>query len=111
MRSKWQTTNIKRGIIMENKQYQPKTGARCGCRRGVWRDNCPYCEGTGWTINFKSFHTKTMPEQWMAEKTDEAATKRIKIVCYCITGKKDCPYCKGEGTVWVQVIGTPYREE
>jgi hypothetical protein len=32
--------------------YQPKTGARCGCRRGVQRDNCPNCEGTGWVINF-----------------------------------------------------------
>jgi len=33
--------------------YQPKTGARCGCRRGVQRDNCPACEGTGWLIDFR----------------------------------------------------------
>ena len=32
--------------------YQPKTGARCGCKRGVQRDNCPACEGTGWVIDF-----------------------------------------------------------
>jgi hypothetical protein len=32
--------------------YQPKTGAKCGCRRGVMRDNCPTCEGTGWVIDF-----------------------------------------------------------
>ena len=28
--------------------YQPKTGERCTCKRGVQRDNCPECEGTGW---------------------------------------------------------------
>lgn len=34
--------------------YQPKTGARCSCKRGVWRDNCPTCEGTGWVIDFQA---------------------------------------------------------
>ena len=28
-------------------EYQPKTGAACGCKRGVQRDNCPACEGHG----------------------------------------------------------------
>lgn len=32
--------------------YQPKTGQRCGCKRGIERDNCPDCEGTGWRIDF-----------------------------------------------------------
>ena len=32
--------------------YQPKTGARCFCKRGVQRDNCPTCEGTGWQVDF-----------------------------------------------------------
>lgn len=32
--------------------YQPKTGAKCSCKRGVERDNCPTCEGTGWVIDF-----------------------------------------------------------
>lgn len=36
--------------------YQPKTGARCSCKRGVWRDNCPTCEGTGWIIDFAAIH-------------------------------------------------------
>jgi hypothetical protein len=36
-----------------SKAYQPKTGQRCGCKRGVWRDNCPNCEGTGWVIDFR----------------------------------------------------------
>jgi len=34
--------------------YQPKTGARCSCRRGLERDNCPSCEGTGWVIDFRA---------------------------------------------------------
>lgn len=33
--------------------YQPKTGARCSCKQGIQRDNCPNCEGTGWVIDFR----------------------------------------------------------
>ena len=33
--------------------YQPKTGECCHCRRGVERDNCPDCEGTGMRIDFR----------------------------------------------------------
>ena len=32
--------------------YQPKTGQSCFCKRGVQRDNCPSCEGTGMRIDF-----------------------------------------------------------
>ena len=39
---------------MKAPQYQPKTGAKCACRRGVQRDNCPACEGTGWVIDFRA---------------------------------------------------------
>jgi hypothetical protein len=39
--------------------YQPKTGARCSCRRGVARDNCPNCEGTGWVIDFAAIRAAT----------------------------------------------------
>ena len=38
--------------------YTPKTGARCSCRRGVERDNCPNCEGTGWVIDFRAIHER-----------------------------------------------------
>ena len=38
--------------------YQPKTGAKCACRRGVARDNCPACEGTGWAIDFAAIHAE-----------------------------------------------------
>lgn len=36
------------------KAYQPKTGAKCACKRGQERDNCPICEGTGQVIDFKA---------------------------------------------------------
>jgi hypothetical protein len=34
--------------------YQPKTGQKCTCKRGIERDNCPACEGTGMMIDFKA---------------------------------------------------------
>lgn len=40
--------------------YQPKTGARCTCRPGVWRDNCPNCEGTGMVIDFRLIRSMTV---------------------------------------------------
>jgi hypothetical protein len=43
---------------MKSTQYQPKTGAKCSCKRGVYRDNCPNCEGTGWVIDFKAIHDR-----------------------------------------------------
>ena len=42
------------------RQYQPKTGQRCTCRPGIWRDNCPACEGTGWQIDFRAIRARNM---------------------------------------------------
>lgn len=39
-------------------EYQPKTGAKCFCKRGVQRDNCPSCEGTGWQIDFGAIRAR-----------------------------------------------------
>lgn len=39
-------------------KYQPKTGAKCGCRQGVQRDNCPNCEGTGYVIDFQAIRNR-----------------------------------------------------
>ena len=38
--------------------YQPKTGARCTCKPGVQRDNCPDCEGTGMRIDFAAIRAR-----------------------------------------------------
>ncbi len=40
-------------------EYQPKTGAKCSCKRGVQRDNCPACEGTGWCIDFAAIRNRS----------------------------------------------------
>lgn len=39
-------------------EYQPKTGAKCSCKRGVQRDNCPTCEGTGHVIDFRAIRNR-----------------------------------------------------
>ena len=38
--------------------YQPKTGQACSCKRGVQRDNCPQCEGTGTIIDFAAIRAR-----------------------------------------------------
>lgn len=38
--------------------YQPKTGDKCHCKRGIQRDNCPACEGTGWLIDFAAIRAR-----------------------------------------------------
>ena len=43
---------------MKTTQYQPKTGQACGCKRGVQRDNCPQCEGTGQRIDFSAIRAR-----------------------------------------------------
>ena len=30
----------------------------CSCKRGVARDNCPACEGTGRRIDFRALHAR-----------------------------------------------------
>jgi hypothetical protein len=40
-------------------EYQPKTGAKCGCRPGQQRDNCPRCEGTGEVIDFAAIRARS----------------------------------------------------
>lgn len=44
------------GIPMS--ENQPTTGARCGCKPGIQRDNCANCEGTGWVIDFAKIRNR-----------------------------------------------------
>jgi predicted amidophosphoribosyltransferase len=54
--------------------YQPKTGQPCDCKAGVYRDNCPKCEGTGWQIDFAAIRSRSIPKphkpwsQWRNKK-------------------------------------------
>lgn len=43
--------------------YQPNTGAKCSCKRGIQRDNCPNCEGTGWVIDFRAIRERIYNEK------------------------------------------------
>ncbi len=82
-------------------EYQPKTGAKCGCRRGVWRDNCPNCEGTGWVINFAAIQMrrtiKSKPELYTCPNCAETVSGPVN---YC--GMLKCVWChtafEAEGT-------------
>ena len=46
------------GAPPASKEYQPKTGARCSCRPGQQRDNCPNCEGTGMVVDFAAIRAR-----------------------------------------------------
>lgn len=50
------------GHALRRKPYQPKTGAKCSCRPGIWRDNCPQCEGTGWVIDFRAIRERPLTQ-------------------------------------------------
>lgn len=43
--------------------FTPLTGESCSCRRGVERDNCPACEGTGNRIDFAAIHREQGQEE------------------------------------------------
>jgi hypothetical protein len=43
---------------MNKGPYQPKTGQPCHCKKGIHRDNCPDCEGTGWRIDFAAIRAR-----------------------------------------------------
>ena len=42
----------------------PLTGSACGCKRGIERDNCPNCEGTGKAIDWRKFHADKKAKEW-----------------------------------------------
>lgn len=47
-------------VTPDRPEYQPKTGVRCSCKRGIERDNCPNCEATGWVIDFKKIRDRNI---------------------------------------------------
>lgn len=65
--------------------YSPKTGARCTCKRGAMRDNCPNCEGTGWAIDFRAIHAQRAAD----------ALKSAPIVMVRQDYSATCEHCGG----------------
>ena len=52
--------------------YQPKTGQPCGCKRGLERDNCPACEGTGMRIDFAAIRARNIRALMVVNGTGDA---------------------------------------
>ena len=77
--------------------YQPKTGVRCSCKRGVERDNCPTCEGTGMVIDFAAIRAESNV-RWLKQDDGERDYTCSKYGCnydgdtYC----QNCGFAKGE---------------
>lgn len=49
------------------------TGAPCACRRGIERDNCPACEGTGRRLDFQAMRTARIRERLVRFAREEGA--------------------------------------
>lgn len=49
----------------------PRTGERCGCKPGIYRDNCPRCEATGWVIDFRAIHAARHERDRMKEAAND----------------------------------------
>ena len=54
------------------KEYQPKTGVKCSCKKGIERDNCARCEGTGMQIDFKKIREQNAPKFLTIEQAMKA---------------------------------------
>jgi hypothetical protein len=58
----------------------PRLGP-CGCRRGIERDNCPQCEGTGQAIDWRQYHAskalkdRSQTEDYRLQQAQLAARK------------------------------------
>ena len=77
---------------MKTTQYQPKTGQACGCKRGVQRDNCPQCEGTGQRIDFSAIRARKF-----------CADSNVPTVPACPAGE----HTPGPWTVGLDYDGAP----
>ena len=75
--------------------YQPKTGAACGCRRGVERDNCPNCEGTGQVIDFAAIRARRI-EPASNPQGATAGEERLEILGDAVDGRLGTQYASDE---------------
>jgi hypothetical protein len=68
--------------------YQPKTGEKCACKRGIERDNCPRCEGTGEVIDFAAIRNSCPCGSGQPKEAEHDA--RGIFLCYV------CDRCRRE---------------
>lgn len=77
------------------------TGAPCGCERGIERDNCPQCEGTGKVIDFAKFRRREIvpifvnqdPRGYALKIDDAWIKKQRQHECGYIGPCTTCPSC------------------
>lgn len=74
-RFKWTPPAEKKPVPAGHGPYQPKTGARCHCKPGVQRDNCPDCEGTGMRIDFKAIRERPLSAKPAGEPLPDTPAK------------------------------------
>lgn len=74
------------------KTYTPRTGAACGCKRGVERDNCPACEGTGRAIDFAAIHARRLACPGCGNRRKETVNG---VGPFCVT--EGCAFCNVTG--------------
>ena len=55
----------------------PTKGA-CHCRRGLERDNCPDCEGTGQAIDWRAWHSRPKAPAGFADRVIQRLTAEQK---------------------------------
>lgn len=96
---------------MKTTQYQPKTGAKCHCRPGQQRDNCPSCEGTGWQVDFKAIR-KRKNDLFPLKDGDLFKGERVageikpphkEPICWTLTGNW---YRRSDGEQMTSAAGT-----
>ena len=68
--------------------YQPKTGRACSCRRGVQRDNCPTCEGTGQVVDFLAIRRRAAER---IETKTLSKSEMTDLLARALTGQSDDP--------------------
>lgn len=57
--------------------YQPKTEQPCGCKKGMQRDNCSACEGTGLRIDFAKIRQEGKKWQTMPHTPGPLTIQRL----------------------------------
>lgn len=72
------------------------TGDACTCRRGIERDNCPACEGTGRALDFPAIRAACAEAREFVCGTRRVETSAVRPGYFRVI----CATCRGGGTVY-----------